>query len=260
MKRVPHHPVFACMTAYGSGIVIFQMLVPSGVEVRKLIMAFPAILFLAAAGAGYIAELFRNHVRPALTAATLIVLGTAAWAGFNATAVHRMEHGYGRVAQYILSNPSLQGAVILVSTSEPSYVEGMLIAEIASRERRPGHFVLRASKVISHSDWSGEQNYHLLFHSPGEVLQTLDKIPVNVVVVDYPPKPQSPPHHRLLLDAIQSTPNRWKLVYTRADHTASGGSRTIGVFQAMPIALQRRPNVQVDMTETLGRVLGAGGN
>ena len=142
-------------------------------------------------------------------------------------------------------------AVILVSGNEPGLAEGMLIAEIASRERRPGHFILRASKVISHSDWTGTQNYYLLFRSPPEVSQALGTIPVNVVVVDYPATPQSPPHHRLLLNSIQKNPGQWNLLYTGTDAAAQGGARQILVFQAPNIGSKNDIKLKLDLTETL---------
>ena len=54
---------------------------------------------------------------------------------------------WGRFAR--VSEPQ----TILVSAESPG--EGMLIAEIAMRDRRPGHFVLRGSKVLARSDWNG---------------------------------------------------------------------------------------------------------
>jgi hypothetical protein len=258
IRRPAQPPIFACMAAYAVGIFAFQAFVPTGVEARKLMMAFPAILFLAAAGARQLAELLRGHVRPAWTAAALIGLGTVLWSCYSLTMVHRDERGYRAVAQYILSNPALKNAVILVSSNEPAIGEGMLIAEIASRESRPGHFILRASKVISHSDWSGELNYRLLVQNPNELLRVFDEMPVNVVVAEFPFTPQSPPHHRLLLDAIEHHPDRWSLMYTGTDPSAPGGSRKIGVFVATATAPRHDLRLKIDLTETLGRTLQTG--
>jgi Dolichyl-phosphate-mannose-protein mannosyltransferase len=255
VRRRALAPIFPCMAAYGIGILVFQIFVPTGVEVRKLIMAFPAVLFLAAAGAAYVAELLKGRVQPAWTAAALVVLGTAAWSVGGFSVVKREQRGYKPVAQYILSNPALQDAVILVSGCEPSISEGILIAEIASREHRPGHFVLRAGKVIAHTDWSGAQDYQLLFHNATELLQGLDAIPVDVVVADFPPTLESPPHHALLVETMQRHPDRWKLLYTAVDPAAPGGVRQIGVFQTTKPATRRDLKLKLDMSKTLGRTL-----
>ena len=259
-RRGVESPLLAAMAAYALGIVIFQALVPSGVEMRKLAMAFPAILFLTIAGARSVGQVLRTHARPAWAGAMALGIGTVAWAASSFTLVERPAHGYKDVAQFILANHSLRDAVILVSANEPSLGEGMLIAEVAEREARPGHFILRASKVISHSDWSGAQNYRMLYKTSDELMQALDKLPVNIVVADYPPTPESPPHHRLLLEAIRQNPERWTLLFSGTDPGAPGGNRRIGVFQANTAAIRRSPVLKLDLTETLGRTLSTPGS
>ncbi len=87
--------------------------------------------------------------------------------------------------------------------------EGMLISEVAARESRPGHIVLRASKMLASEGWMGS-NYRTLFQDQREVLQYLEDIPTGIVIIDE--SGRRTPHGQLLYRAIESHPQRWELL------------------------------------------------
>ena len=81
---------------------------------------------------------------------------------------HRLSLGYAKLAADVMSNPKFEHSVMLVSSEH--FGEGMFIAEIALREPRPSHYILRATKVLSRSRWNLD-NYELLRKTPEEVMK-----------------------------------------------------------------------------------------
>ena len=102
-----------------------------------------------------------------------------------------------------------------------------MIAEIAMREKRPGHYILRATKALTRVDWNATEQ-HPLYQTPDEVLAFLDSVPVGVLVLDMTPSPKGFVHHDLLVRTVEAHPERFVLtsVYpvTRANNSpASSG-------------------------------------
>jgi hypothetical protein len=119
----------------------------------------------------------------------------------------KRHYGFSEVAQDLLSHPTFKDSVFLVCGSPTS--EGVLISEIAGRESRPGHIVLRASKMLASEDWMGS-HYQPLFHDEQEMLRYLEGVPVGIVVIDEDGR--LTPHGRLLFQGIQLHPEKWKLI------------------------------------------------
>jgi hypothetical protein len=114
------------------------------------------------------------------------------------------------VAETILARSDFAGATLLVSSKRDG--EGVFIAEIAMREERPGHRVLRASKVLSQAHWDGS-GYHLLHTTLDQVSRYLETERVAVLVLDTtPPLFENVPHHDLLLDVVRTYPERWRVL------------------------------------------------
>ena len=87
-----------------------------------------------------------------------------------------------------------------------------MIAEMAMREYRPGHRILRATKVLGISSWSGA-GYRLVDDSPEQVLAYLDAVPVDLLVIDVKVRPDRPrdEHTSLLLSTAEQHSDRWRL-------------------------------------------------
>jgi hypothetical protein len=115
--------------------------------------------------------------------------------------------GFDEVAEY-LESPQYKNDLILVSTDALDG-EGALIAEIAMREKRPSHIVLRATKMLSQSDWMGER-YTLLYNTPEEVMKFLRETPVGVVVIQDGAGPMEYPDHKLLRQTINRYAAEWE--------------------------------------------------
>lgn len=192
---------------------IFHTFVLPVREARHLIPAIPALLAFSAAGVAGVASVFRD-ARPAVRLSVVMALvGIAATP--LALAALRVPHkplmGSEAVVEELLSHREFSDAVLLVASE--SYGEGVFIAELAGRERRPGHRVLRASKVLSSANWDGS-NYQLSQNSVEETKRYLEDAHVGLIVLDRGSggSELSVPHFQQLLDVIHSDPERWRLV------------------------------------------------
>jgi hypothetical protein len=177
-------------------------------EARHLLVNIPMLLMFAALCVDWC---FRQPRWQALKAAprNLAVGGAlVAMVGVN---VYRnpikRHYGFSEVAQDLLSRPALRNSVFLICASATG--EGMLISEVAERESRPGHIILRANKMLASEDWMGD-DYQLLFLDPEEVVQYLEGIPAGIVIIDADGR--RTPHGQLLYKGIQSHPERWELL------------------------------------------------
>jgi 4-amino-4-deoxy-L-arabinose transferase-like glycosyltransferase len=168
-------------------------------EPRYLLPALaPLILFLAAGIEGLSDRL---RCSPAL-----LTLGLAVAYLAGTFTVMRTPHlGYAEVASAIGARSDLAQAIILADGEAES--EGMAVSEIAIRERRPAHYVLRGSKVLASSTWMGA-NYRPLYATTVGVLDALDALGASAVIVQTN-APARIPHHRLLAEALQSVPGTW---------------------------------------------------
>ena len=86
----------------------------------------------------------------------------------------------------------------------------MFISEVAMHEKRPGHIVLRASKVLASSSWVGNE-YKLVHPTPTEMMKYLEEVPVGIVVIDNSGS-DNVPHHSLLKKTLLAYPDRWELL------------------------------------------------
>ncbi len=233
----------------------FHIFVPAGMENRHLITAVPAILMFLAAGISFVSDRLSGlniHFRQKIVFSILCV--TLAFYYETDAMARKAWFGFGEVARHILAKTELRKSVFMISSDERG--EGMCISEIAMQERRPGHVVLRASKVLADSRWSGA-GYRVLYSDPEAIMKYLRDIPVGIVIIDesLPPTPQFE-HHRLLRETITNYADEWKL----------SGSYPItrdGISHADAIKVWRLighenmlvKKIQVQMAGMLGKVL-----
>jgi hypothetical protein len=161
--------------------------------------------------------------------------------------------GYAEIAAAIPSDP--RSPAILVSSDASG--EGALIAARLLRDPDRDGLILRGSKVLSKSDWSGE-NAKPRFQSAQEVLALLDSIPIHFLVVDrfgYLAVPAKA-HHRLLEDAIRADPARFRRI---GDYPLFlDGKRlenAVQVYENLRASANPTGVLRIDMTSSLGRKL-----
>jgi hypothetical protein len=226
---------WSVLLSFCLAVVVFHAVVPTSAEPRKIFMAVPVMLLFAVAGARWIARW-----KWLLGAAAVAVL-----AGGTFAIAHRTPAGWSEAAEYVMAHPELQSRVCLVSSTEAG-ADGGFIAEIASREsRRPGRFVLRASKQLQRSTWNG-LNYTSLFGTPAEMKIALDRIPVNLLAVETAPARELRQHERTLRDMLEGYRNDWERIYEAAGVTIYRRTKDLS---GQPVQFE------VDLAGTLGGVL-----
>ncbi|HEY6391026.1 MAG TPA: glycosyltransferase family 39 protein [Bryobacteraceae bacterium] len=184
------------------GAYVFRFLVGAW-EDRHLVTGVPILLMFSVAGATWLLSRISARWKIAIVGAAV-----AALVGFNISRSPLKRHyGYDEAAQKIVSNPQFAKSVVLVCGA--AIGEGALISEIAMRESRPGHYVLRATKLLAISDWMG-WNYRALFNNPADTMQYVEAIPAGIVVIDGDGR--SSPHGRLLFEGLRHHPEKWDLL------------------------------------------------
>ena len=253
-KRSPLPGRSVVALVYLCSVILFHALVPTVAEPRKLFMAIPICVLLAVCGLKWIAGYLPRSIAVARLAPSVLgalALAQPVWS--DLVPQHRAPAGFEPVAEFILSRPELAQRVILVSAvTKDGTKEGILIAEIASRDRhRPSHFVLRASKQLMHSTWNG-LNYVSLFSDADQMRAALNEIPVGLIVVDGIPGEVAPlPHQRVLAGMLHKYGSEWKMVY----HQAGSHAEEIGVFASTRDLDSQPIHIEVDLRDKLNQVL-----
>ena len=196
--------------------VVFHAVVPAGLEPRYLISAtFPVLLF-AAEGARWLCRLPLPIVHRPIPVSAAALVFIVLFAAFPFRVTPKYSFGFAQAATDILADPTLAHSAVLCSSDRDG--EGLLISEMAMRERRNGHYILRASKMLAVSDWNGS-GYRLRLNTSGEINRLLDDLPVDLVVIDETPGVLHYQHNDLLLRAMEDPGWRLANVYPK---TAAG--------------------------------------
>jgi len=224
---------WAAFVALLLAFITFRGYVGAAGESRHILLVVAPTLWLAAVGVPFFTRSIVARGMSSRLVTTVVMLAITFAVSINLYRMPAKEHrGFEEVAQLLFSESHVRDSVILVSGDATS--EGALIAEIAMREQsRPSHFVLRASKELSSSDWMG-RSYTLRYRNPGDLLRHLDEARVAFVVVD-PVLRHQPEDQRLLLTLPVSFPDRFALLgsYPRGN-SAGVPSGSILIYRFKP--------------------------
>jgi hypothetical protein len=195
-----------------AGMTLVLLLVPVGLSTRYMLTLAPPVMLASAYGLALLpwpVKLERWSPPVLLLGFALLpLLNADIWPtkdvhGFE-TAVSRSGlpvQGEAKQNWLVASDPNGEGAVIAA-------------AAFACPQRSPSLLrVYRGSKELSSSDWMG-RGYVVAVGSVPDLLNHLDKLGVTRVFVDLSiAEAQRPAHLQLLLAAMQSGDNRWKLSF-----------------------------------------------
>ncbi len=182
LRAQPVQPVWAVWAALIVAFLLSRPVMPAAYESRHLIYVLPAIVFFAVAGVAWLAaRLPPARWRPGKRAALLALAAGLAFGIETFTIPQRRYMGFSEAAEDLAASAELRTSVFLVCSD--SQGEGAFIAAIATRENRPGHIVLRGTKMLARMTWNGEE-YPLRYKSVDEVAAYLESVPVDVLVVE----------------------------------------------------------------------------
>ncbi len=214
-------------------------------ELRYSLPAAPALILLLWSTIEYVRVQTRN--RRQWTAVLLLLL--TAHLVFIFQIPRKTGSAYVTTADTVLSAGLQAKNAVLVSADGVG--EGMLTAEFVMRDRRPDHYVVRASKVLATQTLMGEE-YHLIYQNAEALMTALDSIPVATVVMQQCPEGSCGEHEMLLERTIERYSDRFGLI------------KVIPSEDAAPILVYRIKGnegkpvtaLHIDMAPTLGTTLG----
>ncbi|MGI8918037.1 MAG: ArnT family glycosyltransferase, partial [Pyrinomonadaceae bacterium] len=209
---------------------------------RYLLPAAPALILLSWPAVRYIHSVL--SIRPALAAVALLVVA-AAHAASTFSVPAKKTRAYVSAAEAVLSCGLPKNGAVLVSADPVG--EGMLTAEFVMHDRRPDHYVVRASKVLATQTLMGDE-YRLNYRSPEEIMTLLDSIPIAMVVIEQCRKGGCGEHENVLSQTAIRYPERWRLSSVVPNETGS----PILIYQIAGNEGKALQTLRIDMTYTLG--------
>jgi hypothetical protein len=228
---------WAAQAAWVPSLILCHMLVSTGPQARHLVLLVPVWLMFAACGARFLAErlprlaLGRVHLAPAAFALALVPF----------LDIERKDcRGYAEAARKIIADDALELDRVLIDSD--SRGEGGFVTAVALNEARPGHIVLRASKVLAYSDWMGTR-VEPLFGSDDDMQRWLAEHGVEIVAIDDSiDLTRLFEHDRMLRRVVSGNP-AWS-PYASIDLVRDGARTAAGLKlyrQAFPAGFAARP-------------------
>ncbi|MGA2434532.1 MAG: glycosyltransferase family 39 protein [Bryobacteraceae bacterium] len=205
-----------------------------------LVTILPAGAALFAAGWTFLSQLASRRARTVWPVTALLVLFSCGVIANNLMHLrHKPDLQYHTwVREAPLAGKESRVSLICGGATE----EGVFISEIALRDPHPEHFVLRGSKVLAHSKWSGDQ-YKRQFKDSQAVLAYLDQTHTGTVILL---PGDTHPHVAQLTDALTGDPDRWKEI---APGRVSSGVRFFARIGPEPPG---GLNIQLDVQQPFG--------
>lgn len=171
-------------------------------EGRVFIPALAPAAILFGYCARWIQSALGRRAVPAMLAPAVLALLCIAWCG--AAPIVRTE-GYRAAAAAIPYRQ--EGSLMLVSADSGG--EGAIIAERVAHDPWRSGIVLRASRLLAESWWSGRR-YRPLFADADQVKKYLMDLPVRYILLDDSMPPL--PFQKLVNDAIRASPQDFALL------------------------------------------------
>jgi hypothetical protein len=141
-------PVWACVAASLLGFCALRTSFAPASEPRHLLIVLPQILMLACAGFMRLAAWHPAPGWPPWRKQLALALATAVATGVEVLpAPKRAPAVFAPIVADLIASKEFERPVVLISSNAMER-EGQFIAAVAMRERRPGHYILRASKAL----------------------------------------------------------------------------------------------------------------
>jgi hypothetical protein len=219
LRIPPLDPLLGLSLALIAAFILGHLLIGVWVT-RHLVTILPTVLLFACFALNHLLSLAPVGVQ---WKASLILVAAAAFAVRQARLIEPKLHvGFDQLAESLAHDARWANSEFLF-IGDPKG-EGCFVAEVAGRERRPGHTVLRGSKLLVDSDWMGR---HMTprFNQPLQLIESLASNPEFVMVIDWSAKPG---YAGVVIEALRQYPEHWQLVseYSRS----RGAGHAVGKF------------------------------
>jgi hypothetical protein len=197
---------WAAMVGLALAAWLFHILVPAGVESRKLIILVPAMFVLAGAGAVQLSRWLLPRYGRAATGAIFACIALCDIA-LALPVQPKARVGFTPVAAE-LERIMPPGSAALIAAG--MFDEGLVISEVAIRHPDPSVYLLRGSKLLASVDWNG-LNYRGRVHSADDCNALLSSVPVGFIVLNPQAKVRFP-YFDYLAEMLREHSADWTLV------------------------------------------------
>ena len=248
-------PVYwIAMAAFGASVIAFHAVIPTSIESRKIYQIVPVVCLFVIAGADAVARRLSarfsgSAVRLGIAAAIVLI--------FVFTEFYFLPPfvpGFSAAVEKLIARPDTRGAAILISSNPfMEDAEAAIISEWASRERKAGTYLVRATKLLDRPGRNelGEPDYLVAYGSDEELQRALDEVPISYVILHITTTRHPYRHHAVLQHFLDSHPGDWEKIYE---------SRRV-LEQPHEIEIYRRrrdlQGVPVHLTIDLSRKIGS---
>lgn len=223
-------------------VLIFHILTPVGMEPRRIYMAIPQSLILAAQGIVWLRERLPYRLQPAPALALALVVAL-----YGLPPVKKPHFGYDQAAEYLHAKTDWTDCVTLISSEHEG--EGLLISEMAARESAPRRYILRASKMLASASWNAT-DYKLKVQDVEDLSRYLEQPPVNLIMIDtYRSPVYHYPHHEMLWNVLQKNA-QWEKVAEFSGRDVKG---IIALYKHRTKACSPNPVIEVDLSRKIQR-------
>jgi hypothetical protein len=202
---------------------IFHVLVPAGVESRKLVVALPALFVLAGEGAVGLGRWMAPHRQRPMTGVLFISLALLTTV-LSLPIAAKPKFGFQPVAAALDGMLPPGSAALLVTDWDG---EGSVIADFALRHPKPAVYLLRGTRLLATQEWNG-RSYRLRVHTTDECARLLASVPVDVLVLDRRKSAHPEPHCSLVEDMLKSDSSGW--VLTEEFQTPSDSTHAVAIY------------------------------
>lgn len=254
LRAQPLRPVYAVWISVIASVLLIRPVMPAAYEARHLLYIQPAVVLFTIAGIAWLAgNLPLAGWRLSRRAAILGIVAGLAFGVETFEIPQRRYVGFSEAAEDLLANSELHTSVYFICSDAQG--EGAFISEVAAREKRPGHIVLRGSKMLAFARWTGA-GYQLRYKTPEEISRHLESVPAGVLVVQFGPERPQSEHIRLAQQMLSSQTDRWKLIgiYPRRRASSLPGTEVrayrLAGDQSRPVG-----KIRIDVTGRLGRII-----
>jgi hypothetical protein len=237
-----------CQLGLIVGTYVLHIVSPNGIEPRRVLMAIPSLLAFSGLGLLFVTDLvaksrpFRLVVPVAALVIYLVSMGQM---------ISKPDWGWRAV---LASNISRYNADTPILIAGGTYAENIAISEIAQLLPRPKEYLIRSTKLLAESDWSGTEYKPRVSRLDG-VEDALDNIPINVIALEDDTSPRTDQffqHLYMVQDLVRKNPHEWKEVASGPVRTMDGRPSILRFYERRHPILTP-PHVRVDVQRSLGR-------
>ena len=191
----------SCVAALIAATVLFAILAPADLDLRRLLPAIPAVIFFAVVGSAAVAQ--RLGRSPSFVLLTAGVLAIALHELAPATWRTKKWSGFRALVEILMEDPSRPNARVLVCSDRTG--EGMFISELAMAENAPARFIELADSLLANTTFGEDEDLARLLISRH----------IDYIVFDSSnPELDRDPHHDMLRRVLRDKSDRFWEMFT----------------------------------------------